>query len=114
MKKRKMTLILLLSVTIAILSVTVLGFLPVAAAGLAWRTRWPDMQEMAIPYLMERLHVGMTYDEMVEVMGEPDGTGRKLQEGGREFYSYNVNSWYNRGIDLTLKDGRIVDIFVYD
>ena len=72
------------------------------------------MQEAAIPYLKKRLHIGMTYKEMVGVMGEPDGPGRQMQKDGREFYSYNVNSWYNRGIDITLKEGRIIDIFEYD
>ena len=95
-------------------AVGILGLLPVVAPGTAWRTRWPDMQEMAIPHLMKRLNIGMTYDEMTDVMGLPEGRKRKIQKDGVELYSYNVNSWYNRGIDITLKDGRIVNIFEYD
>jgi hypothetical protein len=72
------------------------------------------MQEAAIPHLKKRLHIGMTYNEMVEVMGEPPAPGRRVERDQQEFYSYNVNSWYNRGIDITLKDGRIINIFEYD
>ena len=114
-KKRGILLIVLLFVVgIVFLAIGTLVILPVVAPSLAWRTRCPDMQEAAIPHLKKRLHIGMTYNEMVEVMGEPDGAGRHLQKDGREFYSYNVNSWYNRGIDITLKGGRIIDIFEYD
>ena len=115
MKKRSVLLTLLLFVVgIVFLAIGTLVILPVVAPSLAWRTRCPDMQEAAIPHLKKRLHIGMTYNEMVRVMGEPDGPGRQLQKDGREFYSYNVNSWYNRGIDITLKEGRIIDIFEYD
>ena len=114
MKKRNVILALLFPLAVVILIVVVLVFLPMVAPSLAWQTRWPDMQEMAIPRLMKRLHIGMTYDEMTDVMGLPDGTRRNIQKNGMEFYSYNVNSWYNRGIDITLKDGRITKIFEYD
>ena len=115
MTKRGILLILSLFVVgIVFLAIGTLVILPVVAASLAWRTRCPDMQEAAIPHLKKRLHIGMTYNEMVEVMGEPGGSGRQLQKDGREFYSYNINSWYNRGIDITLKEGRIIDIFEYD
>ena len=89
--------------------------LPSIAPTFAWRTKCPSLQEPAIRHLMKRLYVGMTYEEMVEVMGKPDGgLGRTVQKDGTEFYSYNVNSWYNRGIDITLKNGRVVRIFEYD
>ena len=115
MRKRGILLILSLFVAIIVLlAIGTLVILPVVAPSLAWRTRCPDMQEAAIPYLKERLHIGMTYDEMVEVMGDPPAPGRRIRRDQQEFYSYNVNSWYNRGIDITLKDGRIVDIFEYD
>ena len=115
MRKRGILLILSLFVAIIVLlAIGTLVILPVVAPSLAWRTRCPDLQEAAIPHLKERLHIGMTYDEMVEVMGEPAGSRRQVRKDQREFYSYNVNSWYNRGIDITLKDGRIVDIFEYD
>lgn len=115
MRKRGILLILSLFVAIIVLlAIGTLVILPVVAPSLAWRTRCPDMQEAAIPYLKERLHIGMTYDEMVEVMGDPPAPGRRIRRDQQEFYSYNVNSWYNRGIDITLKDGRIIDIFEYD
>lgn len=115
MKKSGILLILSLLVAVFVfLAIGTLVLLPVLAPSLAWRTRCPDMQEAAIPYLKERLHIGMTYDEMVEVMGDPPAPGRRIRRDQQEFYSYNVNSWYNRGIDITLKDGRIIDIFEYD
>lgn len=115
MRKRGILLVLSLFVAIIVLlTIGTLLILPVIAPSLAWRTRCPDMQEAAIPYLKERLHIGMTYDEMVEVMGDPPAPGRRIRRDQQEFYSYNVNSWYNRGIDITLKDGRIIDIFEYD
>ena len=115
MRKRGILLVLSLSVAIIVLlTIGTLLILPVIAPSLAWRTRCPDMQEAAIPYLKERLHIGMTYDEMVEVMGDPPAPGRRIRRDQQEFYSYNVNSWYNRGIDITLKDGRIINIFEYD
>ena len=115
MRKRGILLILSLFVAIIVLlAIGTLVILPVAAPSLAWRTRCPDMQEAAITHLKKRLHIGMTYNEMVEVMGEPPAPGRRLRRDQQEFYSYNVNSWYNRGIDITLKDGRIIDIFEYD
>ena len=115
MRKRGILLILsLFWAIIVLLAIGTVVILPVVAPSLAWRTRCPDMQEAAIPYLKERLHIGMTYDEMVEVMGDPPAPGRRIRRDQQEFYSYNVNSWYNRGIDITLKDGRIIDIFEYD
>ncbi len=114
MKKRNVMLTLLFLVAVLILVVVALGLLPVVAPGIAWRTRCSDMQEMAIPHLMKRLHIGMTYDEMTDLMGLPEGVRRNIQKDGMEFYSYNVNSWYNCGIDITLKDERITDIFEYN
>ena len=115
MKKRGTLLVLPLVVAfIVFLAIGTLKMLPEFAPSLAWRTRCPCLQEAAIPHLKKRLHVGMTYDEMVEVMGEPAGPGRQLLNDRQEFYSYNVNSWYNRGIDITLTDGRIISIFEYD
>ena len=115
MTKRGILLIVLLFVVgIVFLAIGTLVILPVVAPSLAWRTRCPDLQEAAISHLMERLHIGMTYDEMVAVMGEPPAPGRRLRSDQQEFYSYNVNSWYNRGIDIWLKDGRIIKIFEYD
>ena len=114
MKKKNPILILLFLLAFITLGVVALGFLPVAAPGLAWRTRCPYIQEMSIPHLMNRLHVGMTYDEMIDVMGLPEGTRRNIQKDGTEFYSYNVNSWYNCGIDVSLKDGRITGVSEYN
>ena len=114
MKKKNLMLILLFSVAFITLGVVAFEFLPLAAPGLAWRTRCPYMQEMAIPHLMKRLHIEMTYDEMINVMGLPGETKRNIQKDGTESYSYNVNSWYNCGIDVTLKDGRITGVSEYN
>jgi hypothetical protein len=57
---------------------------------------------------MSKLHVGMTYEELVEVMGRPP---HPVRDG---LHSYNVNSWYNSGIDVTVSNGVVVSIFRYD
>ena len=89
--------------------------LPTIAPTFAWRTRCPYLQEPAIRHLMKRLYVGMTYEEMVEVMGKPNGgAGRVINKDGQEFYSYNVNFGFNRGIDIRLQNGTVISIFEYD
>ena len=89
--------------------------LPTIAPTFAWRTRWSYLQEPAICHLMKRLYVGMTYEEMVAVMGKPNGgAGRVINKNGQEFYSYNVNFGFTRGIDISLQNGRVISIFEYD
>ena len=86
--------------------------LPACAPTLAWKSGWLALQEPAIPHLMKRLHVGMTYGELVGVMGmPPELDGQPLHDG---IHSYNVDSWYNRGIDVTLSNGVVVSVFEYD
>ena len=92
-----------------------LKVLPTIAPAFAWRTGWSYLQEPAIRHLMKRLYVGMTYEEMVEVMGKPNGgAGRFIKKDGQEFYSYNVNFGFNRGIDISLQNGKVISIFEYD
>ena len=95
MKKKNLMLISLFALVLITLGVVAFGFLPLAAPGLAWRTRCPYMQEMSIPHLMKHLHIGMTYDEMINVMGLPGETKRNIQKEGTEFYSYNVTAVQN-------------------
>ena len=94
-------------VVIPLLFLVVLISLPSCAPTWAWKSRWVELQEPAIPHLMKRLYIGMTFEKLVEVMGPPTG--------GRDgLHSYNVNSWYNRGIDVTVSNGVVVSIFEYD
>jgi len=79
---------------------------------LAWKSGWLALQEPAIPHVMKRLHVGMTYGELVEVMGMPSGWNEQPLHDG--IHSYNVDSWYNRGIDVTLSNGVVVSVFEYN
>ena len=99
-------------VVMPLLFLVVLLYLPSCAPTWAWKSRWVELQEPAIPHLLNRLNIGMTVEELVEVMGRPTGgPPDPLRDG---IYSYNVNSWYKRGIDVTISNGVVVSIFEYD
>lgn len=99
-------------VVMPLLFLVVLLYLPSCAPTWAWKSRWVELQEPAIPHLMKRLYIGMTFEELVEVMGRPTGKPPGPVRDG--MHSYNVNSWYNRGIDVTVSNGVVVSIFEYD
>ena len=52
--------------------------------------------------------------EVVEIMGQLDNPNASPDYSGRIMYSCNVNFDFNRGIDVYMKDGRVVKIFEYD
>lgn len=62
---------------------------------------------------MKRLYVGMPYQELVEIMGKTEFVGTNIHSE-IIYYSYNVNFEYNCGIDVTVKDGKVVSIFEYN
>lgn len=88
--------------------------LPERYPSFAWKTKMPSLQEPAIQYLMKRLYIGMPYEEMVLIMGPPPGYSPYRDRDGVSFISYNVNFGFNRGIDISIKDGKIISIFEYD
>ena len=81
---------------------------------LMWKSGNPRLQERSIPMLMAKLQLGMTEEEVWKVMGEPPPGPRPARSDGRVEYSFNVNSWYNRGLDLSFRDGRLVRVDEYD
>ena len=99
-----------LAIASIVLILVILEKLPAVAPSMAWKSRWPYLQEPAIEHLKKKLYVGMPYEEMVEIMGEVQG----VRGGESTTYSYNVNSWYNRGLDILVKNGCVVGIFEYD
>ena len=105
---------LIAAIGLFIFAFILLEMIPSMVPTFAWRTRWPYLQEPAIRHLVERLHVGMTYEEVVDIMGSPDNPNSTPDHYGRIVYSYNVNFGFNRGIDVYMKDGRVVEIFEYD
>jgi hypothetical protein len=95
-------------VVLALILLVVQKYLPAYAPTWAWKSGWAALQEPAIPHLLNRLHVGMTYEELVEVMGRPHDP---VLDG---IHSFNVNTWYNRGIDVTVSNGVVTSVFEYD
>lgn len=80
-----------------------------------WKSGIVELQEMAIPQLKSQLHLGMTKEEVMRIMGGlPCGGAGAKRWDDSILYSYNVNSWYNRGLDLTFRNDRLVEIFEYD
>ena len=111
MKYRKIALSsVALIISLTIVAVAVLELLPSNAPSIAWKSRLACLQEPAIKHLKKKLHIGMTYEEMVAVMGKTSGVG----DGNSVTYSYNVNFGFNRGLDITVKNGSVVEIFEYD
>lgn len=104
------TCVLLASIVVA--GVCFLSF-PFLCPTLAWKTGNPHLQELAIPRLMKRLHEGMSRAELIRTMGQTAfiGTNALL---GVECLSYNVNFEYNVGIDIEVKDGKVVSVFEYN
>ncbi|MBR4613383.1 MAG: hypothetical protein IKO40_11795 [Kiritimatiellae bacterium] len=87
--------------------------LPVLCPSFAWKTKIPDLQEMAIPHLMKKLYIGMSYEELVDIMGTTNFKGVNSHDGV-EYISYNVNFEFNCGIDIEIKDGKVISIFEYN
>ena len=62
---------------------------------------------------MKRLHVGMSRVELIHTMGQTAFMGTNALHGV-ECLSYNVNFEYNVGIDIEVKDGKVVAISEYN
>lgn len=78
-----------------------------------WQSKNPGLQEMAIPFLMRQIKDGMRPGEVARLFGE---TNACLDVGydGRGRLSFNVNSWYNTGIDVGFANDVVRDAHEYD
>jgi len=96
----------------------------IAAAGacylapkLAWRYGTPEMQRYAAQVLIHRIQPGMTYAEVVEILGKGSSEWPALKErklGPEETVSFNVRSWYNNGVDVYFRNGKVISTSYYD
>jgi hypothetical protein len=84
----------------------------------AWHHGSPLMQEIAVKELMKQIKPGMTYDEVLAILG-PGSPGwpdyykeRKLAP--EDCVGFNVRSWYNTGVAVCFRDGRVVSTYYYD
>ena len=78
-----------------------------------WKSKNPDLQEIAIPFLMRQIKVGMRPDEVARLFGETNAC-LDVGKDGRGRLSFNVNSWYNTGIDIGFTNGVVSDAHEYD
>jgi hypothetical protein len=74
-----------------------------------WQSRNPDLQELAIPFLMKQIKVGMRSDEVARLFGETNAC-LNVQNDGHGCLSYNVDSWYNTGIDIGFTNGVVSNV----
>ena len=78
-----------------------------------WQSKNPDLQELAIPFLMRQIKVGMSPDEVARLFGETNAC-LNVQNNGCGCLSYNVNSWYNTGIDIGFTNGVVSVVCEYN
>ena len=78
-----------------------------------WQSKNPDLQEIAIPFLMKQIKVGMRPDEVARLFGETNACLR-AQNDGCGGLSYNVNSWYNTGIDIGFTNGVVSNVYEFN
>lgn len=102
----------LLALGLIILGVMIFA-IPNLPASWLWSSGDPDCQEMAIPKLMKQIKVGMSPEEVSRLFGVTIAPARPYM-GGCEIQSFNVNSWYNRGIDVIYTNGFVRKTFEYD
>ena len=78
-----------------------------------WQSKNPDLQEIAIPFLMKQIKFGMRPDEVARLFGETNAC-LNVQYDGHGCLSYNVNSWYNTGIDIGFTNGVVSDVHEFN
>ena len=111
------TVFLKIAICLSLLGLMALGIVtyvvPCLPVRWLWRSGNPDWQELAIPVLMQQIKVGMSPDEVSRLFGVSKVPPRPYMNGC-ETQSYNVNSWYNRGIDIIYTNGFVREVFEYD
>lgn len=80
---------------------------PFVTPSLAWKTGVCDWQEMALPQLTKRVRPGMSNEEV----GRLFGVRCTVKDG---MWSFNVNSWYYTGLDVTFTNGCVASCFQYN
>ena len=83
----------------------------------AWRYGTAQMQRYAAQILITRIKPGMSYPEVLNILGPGSSEWPRLKDHKlqpEETISFNVRSWYNNGIDVGFRDGRVVSTFYYD
>jgi|SRR5678816_1738624 hypothetical protein len=83
----------------------------------AWQHGTPKMQQYAAPVLATRIKPGMTFQQVLDILGPgsrdwPAVQQRKLQP--EDTVSVNIRSDYNNGIDIGFQDGRVTSTCYYD
>ena len=78
-----------------------------------WQSKNPDLQEIAIPFLMKQIKFGMRPDEVARLFGETNAC-LNVQNNGCSCLSYNVNSWYNTGIDIVFTNGVVSNVHEFN
>ena len=78
-----------------------------------WQSKNPDVQEIAIPLLMMQIKVGMRPDEVARLFGETNAC-LNVHNDGHGYLSYNVNSWYNTGIDIEFTHGVVSNVYEFN
>jgi hypothetical protein len=83
----------------------------------AWRHGTAEMQRFAAQTLIFRIQTGMSFPEVLEILG-PDSAGwprlktHQLQFDGA--VGFKVRAGINNGIDVGFRNGRVVSVFYYD
>lgn len=76
------------------------------------------MQRTACGQLRTKVREGMTYDEVVSLLGPGSLDWPRLNQwsdsDGRLRVVFNVRSWYHNGLEVEFKDGHVVNSFYYD
>lgn len=106
------TVICLLAFASIVVATAVLA-VPCLPASWLWRSGFPEWQELAIPTLMNQIRVGMNPEEVARLFGVSKPPPSPYM-GGSELQSFNVNSWYNRGIDVVYTNGFVREAREYD
>ena len=75
------------------------------------------MQRYAAQVLITRIEPGMSFQQVLDILGPGSSDWSRIKEHKpqpEETISFNVRSWYNNGIDVGFRDGRVVSTFYYD
>ena len=78
-----------------------------------WQSKNPDLQEIAIPFLMKQIKIGMKPGDVAWLFGETNAC-LNVQNDGCGILSYNVNSWYNTGMDIRFTNGVVSKVYEFN
>ncbi|MBP6602757.1 MAG: hypothetical protein KA250_13185, partial [Verrucomicrobiales bacterium] len=83
----------------------------------AWNHGSPEMQRVAAQKLAGMIEPGSDLKEVIDLIGPgslgwPERFDRDYS--GESAIGFNVRSWYNNGLDIHYRDGRVVGVSYYD